>query len=226
MGELDGAIKRRVLKALLRARTEDELSLTRLSRDVGVPRDVVKNVLVDLKDLVTLEDGRVRIKGDNRVRIAVLCLSLGADVSFVARYLDWREFERFTSSILEAYGYTVYRGFRFKATGRRWEIDILALRRPVMLCLDCKHHLRQNWSMLRRAALEELNRAEALKNALEGLKLDPKPSGGWWILPVLVTLFKPKYRVYEGVPIVQITELGNFLEELTLYKSLFKTINL
>jgi len=223
---LDQIIKREVLKALLRAKTDEELSLSMLSREIGIPRDVVEEALSSLKNLVNLEDGKVRIGEDDRIRIAVLCLSLGADVSYVARYLDWREFERFTASILEAYGYTVYRGFRFKSMGRRWEIDILALKKPIVLCLNCKHHLRQNWSILRKAALEELSRAEAFKQALKRLKLDPKPSKGWWILPVLVTLFKPRSRIYEGVPIVQITELRNFLEELALYKSFFKTLNL
>lgn len=219
-------VRREVLKALLKAKADEELTLSRLSREIGIPRDTVGEILSGLGSLVELEDGRVRVREDGRVQIAVLCLSLGADISFVARYLDWREFERFTASILEAYGYTVYRGLRFKSMGRRWEIDILALRKPAVLCLNCKHHLRQSWSMLRKAALEELSRAEALKQALKGLKLDPKPSRGWWILPVLVTLFKPRSRVYEGVPIVQITELRNFLEELTLYRSLFKTLNL
>lgn len=219
-------IKREVLKALLKAKKDEELTLKGLSGKIGIPRDLVEKVLSGFENLVDLNDGRVRVNENNRVRIAVLCLSLGTDISFVARYLDWREFERFTASILEAYGYTVYRGFRFKSMGRRWEIDVLALKRPVVLCLNCKHHLRQNWYMLRKATLEELSRTEALKQALKNLKLNPKPSRGWWILPVLVTLFKPRERVYEGVPIVQITEFGNFLEELTLHRSLFKTLNL
>jgi len=219
-------VKREILKAFLKAKIGEELSLSRLSRETGIPKDVVEDVLSSVKDLVDFEDGKVRIMEGNRIRIAVLCLSLGADISYVARYLDWREFERFTASILEAYGYSVYRGLRFKSMGRRWEVDIVALRRPAVLCLNCKHHLRQNWSILRKAALEELNRAEALKQAVKYLKLDPKPSEGWWILPVLVTLFKPRSKVYEGVPIVQITELRNFLEELALYKSFFKTLNL
>jgi len=219
-------VKREILKAFLKAKMGEELSLSRLSRETGIPKDVVEDVLSSVKDLVDFEDGKVRIGEDDRIQIAVLCLNLGADVSYVARYLDWREFERFTASILEAYGYIVYRGFRFKSMGRRWEIDILALKKPTVLCLNCKHHLRQNWSILRKAAREELSRAEAFKQALKRLKLDPKPSKGWWILPVLVTLFKPRSRIYEGIPIVQITELRNFLEELALYKSFFKTLNL
>jgi DNA-binding Lrp family transcriptional regulator len=219
---LEDWVKREVLKALLRIKRSEWWSLTKLSEEANIPVEVVKSVLEDVTDSVIVKDDSVSIAEYGKVQIAILCLNLGADPSYVSRHLDWREFEEFTAKIVDAYGYTVYKNYRFKSVNRRWEIDVLAIKKPVLLCLNCKHFLKQRWSSLRKAALEELERAEALKQALPRLKLEPKPSEGWKILPALVTLITPKSKIYDKIPIVRITELGNFLEELTLYTDSLK----
>jgi hypothetical protein len=214
---LEDWVKREVLKTLLRIKRSEEWSLTKLSEEANMPVEVVKNVLMEVADFVTVKDDATSIAGYGKVQIAVLCLNLGADPSYISRHLDWRGFEEFAAKIVDAYGYAVYKNYRFKSVNRRWEIDVLAIKKPVLLCLNCKHFLKQRWASLKKAALEELERAEALKQALPRLKLEPKPSEGWKILPALVTLIAPKSKVYDKIPIVRITELGNFLEELALY---------
>jgi len=214
---LENWVKREVLKALLRIKRSEWWSLTKLSKETNTPVEVVKNVLMEVADFVTVREDSVSIAEYGKVQIAILCLNLGADPSYISRHLNWREFEEFTAKIVDAYGYIVYRNYRFKSVNRRWEIDVLAIKKPVLLCLNCKHFLKQRWASLRKAALEELERAEALRQALPRLKLEPKPSEGWKILPALITLVAPKSKVYDKIPIVRITELGNFLEDLALY---------
>ena len=217
MRSLENWVKREVLKALLRIKRSEWWSLTKLSKETNTPVEVVKNVLMEVADFVTVREDSVSIAEYGKVQIAILCLNLGADPSYISRHLNWREFEEFTAKIVDAYGYIVYRNYRFKSVNRRWEIDVLAIKKPVLLCLNCKHFLKQRWASLRKAALEELERAEALRQALPRLKLEPKPSEGWKILPALITLVAPKSKVYDKIPIVRITELGNFLEDLALY---------
>ena len=217
MRSLENWVKREVLKALLRIKRSEWWSLTKLSEETNTPVEVVKNVLMEVADFVTVREDSVSIAEYGKVQIAILCLNLGADPSYISRHLNWREFEEFTAKIVDAYGYIVYRNYRFKSVNRRWEIDVLAIKKPVLLCLNCKHFLKQRWASLRKAALEELERAEALRQALPRLKLEPKPSEGWKILPALITLVAPKSKVYDKIPIVRITELGNFLEDLALY---------
>ncbi|MBS7617018.1 hypothetical protein KEJ25_00120 [Candidatus Bathyarchaeota archaeon] len=214
---LENWVKREILKTLLRIKRSEEYSLTKLSEETKISVETIKDALMEITDAVTVKNDTISIAEHGRVQIAILCLNLAADPSYISRYLDWREFEDFTAAIVNMYGYMVYRNYRFKSMDRRWEIDILAIKKPVLLCLNCKHFLKQSWTSLRKAALEELERAEALKQALPGLKLQPEPSKGWRILPAIVTLLTPKFKIYDKIPVVKVTELRNFLEELTLY---------
>lgn len=210
-------MKCEVLKALLRIKRSESLSLTKLSEETRIPVETVRDILTEIADLVTIKNDVISIVEHGRVQIAILCLNLAADPSYVSRYLDWREFEDFTAKIIDAYGYTVYRRYRFKSIDKHWEIDILAIKKPILLCVNCKHFLKQTWSSLRLAALKELERAEALRQVLPRLKIKPKPSRGWKILPIIVTLLTPKFKFYDRIPIVKVTELGNFLEELIFH---------
>ncbi|MBS7610709.1 hypothetical protein KEJ27_00630 [Candidatus Bathyarchaeota archaeon] len=214
---LENWVKREILKTLLRIKRSEEYSLTKLSEETKISVETIKDALMEITDAVTVKNDTISIAEHGRVQIAILCLNLAADPSYISRYLDWREFEDFTAAIVNMYGYMVYRNYRFKSMDRRWEIDILAIKKPVLLCLNCKHFLKQSWTSLRKAALEELERAEALKQALPGLKLQPEPSKGWRILPAIVTLLTPKFKIYDKIPVIKVTELRNFLEELTLY---------
>ena len=215
--DLENWVKREILKTLLRIKRSEEYSLTKLSEETRIPVETIKDALMEIADIVAVKNDTISMTKYGRVQIAILCLNLAADPSYISRYLDWREFEDFTAAIVNMYGYMTYRNYRFKSMDRRWEIDILAIKKPVLLCLNCKHFLKQSWASLRRAALEELGRAEALEQALPRLKLQPKPSKGWGILPAVVTLLTPKFKIYDKIPVVRVTELGNFLEELTLH---------
>lgn len=210
-------MRREVLKTLLKIKRTEDWSLTKLGEEARAPVETVRSILTEIADAVILKDDVVSIAEHGKVQIAIRCLNLAIDPLYISRYLDWREFEDFTAALVDAYGYAVYRSYRFKSINRRWEVDILAIKKPILLCLNCKHFLKQSWSSLRRAALEELERAEALRQALPKLKLEPKPSKGWRILPTIITLLTPKFKFYDKIPIVKVTELGSFLEELSLH---------
>ncbi|MEM2302618.1 MAG: hypothetical protein QXM89_00885 [Candidatus Bathyarchaeia archaeon] len=215
-------VKREVLKTLLKIKRTENWSLAKLSEETRVPVEIVRSILTEIADAVVVKDDTVSIADHGKVQIAIYCLNLATDPLYISKYLNWREFEDFTAAIVDAYGYVVYRSFRFKSINRRWEVDILAIKKPILLCLNCKHFLKQSWSSLRRAALEEFERAEALRQALPKLKLEPKPAKGWRILPTLITLLTPKFKFYDKIPIVKVTELRSFLEELPLHADSLK----
>ncbi len=54
-----------------------------------------------------------------------------------ASSIGWREFENLVSEIFISHSFSVRKNFRFKAN-RRHEIDLLATRRDMVLCVDCK----------------------------------------------------------------------------------------
>ncbi len=147
-------------------------------------------------------------------------LRSGAKLEEVIEELSWKDFEEICAEILEVHGYCpVLRGFRFKHSGRRFEIDVVAVREWLIVCVDCKH-----WgirpgrtSALKRAAEKHYERVKAFASCLSssppaGLKIASEEA---ILVPVVVTLFDvPVTLSPRGVAIVPVFKFNSFAEEL------------
>jgi len=80
----------------------------------------------------------VEAKRAQRIALAIHALKLGADLENVCRLLDWDEFEQVIFLALKVNRYKVKKNFRFKWNNRKWEIDVLGLKKPLIICVDCK----------------------------------------------------------------------------------------
>lgn len=100
------------------------------------------------------DDGFLRATHGQRLRIAVEAVNAGAGVERVSRALGWQEFEDISAYIFEENGFSVRRRFRFKAQGRRMEIDIVACRSPHIVCAECKRWSRGLIGSAARRAVE------------------------------------------------------------------------
>lgn len=170
------------------------------------------------KGLIEFSDGKIFVNSLNRLKIAVEAINLGVDFEKVCRLLDWKEFEEFSSIILEHNGYLTFKKFIFKeGKGKRWEIDVLGVKNSVILCLDCKGW-RYGWykSKLSSAAEKHFERVKALSKELPNLalKLRIKRNESFIILPLLITLADVSYKNINGSLIVSILRFKSFLYEL------------
>lgn len=170
--------------------------------------------------LLEIKGGKIHADYSKRLMMAVEALRFGADPEKVSRLLDWREFERLSSSILERNGYEAFLHlvFRDGETGRRREIDVLGVKEFLILCLDCKSW-RRGWykSRISLAAKEQLERSEALSRELPSLARKLKLSrrrGEYRIIPLVLTLADVPYRILEGSLVVPILRFRAFLYEL------------
>ena len=143
----------------------------------------------------------------------------GARLEEVMEELSWRDFEEICAEIFEVNGYSpVLRGFRFKLGQRRFEVDVIAVRDWLAVCVDCKH-----WgirpgrtSALRRAAEQHLERVrclgEGLKMASVSLKLSVDKAV---LIPAIVTVFDVPLIPSRGeVPIIPIFKFNRFTQEI------------
>ena len=147
-------------------------------------------------------------------------LRSGAKLEDVVEELSWRDFEEICAEILEVNSYhPVLRGFRFKFGRSRFEIDVVAVREWLVVCVDCKH-----WSIrpgrtsaLKRAADKHYERVKALASCLSSsppaeLKIAYQKAT---LVPVVVTLFDvPSALSPGGVAIVPVFKFNSFAEEL------------
>ncbi len=151
---------------------------------------------------------------EERIELALKALNLGGDPIEICKLLDWREFENLSVEAFQLNGYSVINNLTFSSNKKRFQIDLIASKNNSILCIDCKHWMYFHWfSRIKDAAKSHLNRTRAISNEIQILspKLGLKSSKRIFIVPVIVTLSDPRRNIIEGVPIVSILKLEDFI---------------
>jgi len=190
-----------------------------LVTSVRIGRASIEEVLRDLHDkgLVTLGGEEVIVSPEQRMRIAVAAVAQGSDAETISRHLRWQEFELLADRVLVRSGYATKTHFVFRQAGRRFEIDVLGAKEPLLLCIDCKHW-QYGWapSRISAAATNQLLRVTSLSQTLR--KYESSLGMSQWksvrMLPVLLTLADVSSRIVGGVPTVPALRLRTFLSEV------------
>jgi len=213
------AVERNILISILKLTKSGPAAKELVARDANVPAQVTEEVLKKFRDaeLVKLKDRAIEVSSNQRAKIAIHAIKSGADFERVCRVLEWIEFENLAATAFEANNFAVKRRFRFKWAQRRWEIDVLGCREPLIACVDCKRWS-HGWrgSAIRKAAEAQALRTKVLAEALPSLQ--KKIGLVQWrqatLIPVVLSLIPGPLKFYNKVPIVPILQIQNFLNEL------------
>jgi Holliday junction resolvase-like predicted endonuclease len=211
-------IKTDVLISILKLTNSGPAAEEAVAMDANVPVHIANDVLKGLHEigLIECENGKIEVSSNQRVKLAIHAINHGTDVERVCKVLEWKEFENFAATAFETNNFAVKRRFRFKASGRRWEIDVLAYSEPTVICVDCKRW-RRGWgnSAIRKIVESQAQRTKVLAESFYFLQrrigLD-----GWRqavLFPVILSLFPGPVKFYKKVPVVPILQLQNFLDE-------------
>ena len=215
-------IERDLLISLLKLTEDGPVLIEYVNRDVRIASNIVKKLLKKLQneDLINLKKDFVEVDTGNRLRLAVKAVTLGADVEHVSALLRWQEFEDIAAVALERNGYVTLKNVRFKHGGRRWETDVVACRKPLVLCVDCKRWQRGlKPSALRMIVEAQVNRARALADMLPSpaLKIECVKWNKAKFVPVVLSLMPSSYKFFDNVPVVPVLQLQDFLTQLPAY---------
>jgi Holliday junction resolvase-like predicted endonuclease len=167
----------------------------------------------------------IEVTPAQRVRLALYSLRLGADFQKICDLLSWREFENIAAQAFEDNGYEVLRNFHLQHNSKRWEIDLIGLKKPLVLCVDCKHWKR-GWrqSATSNAVRAQIERTEALSKTLGNYRQKIKVDA--WetvtLIPVIMSLTLGPYKVYDDVPVVPVLQLQDFINELPAHVPILK----
>jgi predicted transcriptional regulator/Holliday junction resolvase-like predicted endonuclease len=213
-----------VIISILRHTNSGPVAAEAVAVDANVPVQVANNVLMGLREigLVEYANEQVELTSNQRVKLAIHAINHGMDVERVCKVLEWKEFENFAATAFEENSFAVKRRFRFKASGRRWEIDVLAYSEPIIVCVDCKRW-RRGWgnSAITRVAAAQAQRTEMLAKNLQDIQRDIGLDG--WknatLFPAILSLFPGPVKFYGNVPVVPILQLQNFLDEFRGHKT-------
>ncbi len=220
-------VERELLISLLKLTKDGAVLIEDVNRDYRIASDIARKLLEKLQneDLLNLQGATVKVTSDNRLRLAVKAVSLGADVERVSAFLSWQEFEDIAAIALERNGYAVVKNVRFKRAGRKWEMDIVGCKKPLVVCIDCKH-----WghglspSALKRIIEAQVERARALAESLPNVSLEIECAK--WnkakFIPVVLSLTQGRFKFHDRVPIVPVLQLQDFLSQLPAYTESLK----
>jgi hypothetical protein len=224
------SIERRVLLSLLEMTKEGPISKTLVSKNARVPLQVGEQLLQKIAHdgLAQLQGKKAAASPNQRVRIAIRAIKLGGDSESACRALKWDEFEAITATAFLVNNFTVKKRFRFKGAGRRWEIDIVGCKEPIIACADCKHWRRGlGRSAAIRVAEAQIERTRALATVHS---LHRKLRLTDWrratLVPMILTLTRPPLKFHRKTPIVPILQLQDFLNELPAYIDTLKNFPL
>jgi len=211
-----------LLISILNLTRDGPVSQKLINNEANLPAALVEELLRKLQDdgLVYLHESILEVTSVQRLRLAVRALKSGGDPERVSGFLQWKEFEGIAAVAFESNGYTVVRNLHFKHGGRRWEIDIVGLKSPIVVCLDCKHwHHGLQRSAAEKIAEQQTIRTRALVMSLPNpaVKIEFLSCGTAKFLPAVLSLTFGEFKFYKGVPVVPVLQLQDFLNQLPAY---------
>jgi len=212
-------VERNILISVLKLAKTGPIQVKLVSRDAHIPIQVADEVLRKLSDarLIKYVGQLIEASPNQRARMAIHAVKLGADLERVCNVLEWKEFENIAATAFEANNYAVKTRFRFKWAGRRREIDVLGCKEPLVACVDCKqwHH---NWrrSAIIKTVELQVERTRTLAKALVSLR-ESVGLVNWReaiLVPIILSLVPSPFKFYNNVPVVPVLQLPDFLNEL------------
>ncbi len=213
------SIEREMAISILKLARTEPVKHESINGDAKIPSTSGLNLLRKMQNegLINLYGEGVETDSIQRLQLAVRAIELGADPERVASFLEWAEFEKMTANILEMNGYNVTQNLRFKQSAKRWEIDVVACRKPLVICIDCKHWHRTMFNAsLQKIVAQQVLRAESLAQSLPNLQIN-LPCSTWQagtVMPLVLSLLTGRFKFCGNVPVVSLLQLQDFLTQL------------
>jgi len=228
------SVERNLVISILKLTQKSAVLTENVNRDAHIPSATSRKLLQKLQNegLIYLKQDSIEVESNGRLKLAVKAASLGADLEHISNLLCWQEFEEIAAFALKNNGYEVSNNVRFKNAARRWEIDVVGCKKPLVICIDCKH-----WqhgiapSVLKRLVDSQVERTRAFADSLPNpsLKLECSKWSEAKFIPSILSLIPSSFKFYDKVPIVPILKLQDFLNQLPCYvesmKLFSKTFN-
>jgi Holliday junction resolvase-like predicted endonuclease len=212
---IEGELILSVLKLTKKGLIQKDLVAKDAHTSVAVADELLRTL--HTKGLIQLNGNILEIAPSQRLQLAIEAVKQGVDIEHASRFLEWKEFENMAAIAFEINRYTVKRNFHFKANDKRWEIDLLACKQPLITCVDCKHW-QHHWSRasITKTAETQVERTKALADSLQDFaeKLGLSNWTRATLIPIVLSLIPSAFKFHNDTPIVPILQLQSFISEL------------
>lgn len=222
MSVLNPESKRIILQFILDVTKDGAFDLKDTKEKLIITDETLHSILAELEQggFIQVRENVIEASVEQRLELAIYAIKLGADFEKVSNSLGWLEFEELVAHVFRENGYNTKSRYRFKAEGRRWEIDVLATSYPYIVCAECKHYTSGMGNTTARNIIEiHIEKTRVLSENIGRLK---KKMGvqGWKnaiLVPITLTLSPTKMNIYRRMPSVGVFMLPSFLSEFSGY---------
>jgi hypothetical protein len=153
-----------------------------------------------------LSDGSVVFSFEHKLETILLAMNKGCDPERLSKKMHWKDFELFTSQLIESAGYSIERNVIL--TKPRIQIDVIGFYRNIALLIDCKHWMKVHGFNIAKFSSNQIRRAEIFLEKRKDIES---------AIPIIVTLYDSYYNFFERVPIVPISKFKEFLQNFPFY---------
>ncbi|MHC1636898.1 MAG: restriction endonuclease [Candidatus Nezhaarchaeales archaeon] len=191
------------------------LELKNLPVDSITALEISEEVLYELKaqGIINIESGMIKVV--NPIGLAIEAIRLGIDIEAASRWLSWRDFEKFCVEALTNHNFKVKAPLRFKCDKKRYEVDVVAAKHKIVLCLDCKHWKMRGYQSykIKEAAIKHLDKCLKLAELTSTLRdAGLHVQSGDLLIPLIVTLMDLGFRSpVNEVLVIPIFKFNSFL---------------
>lgn len=194
----------------------------------------VEDLLIDQENnLFTNLENKIidKLKSENilsKDSIYLAAIQSNCPLEKITKLISWYDFEKLTGKILDQAGWEVKINFRYFGEGgqnqnrHRYEVDVIAWKKPFVLLIDNKRHAKTSKSYLSDAVHKQQSRAYELFEIIPIIH-DMKEIG-WskkWdkaiLLPLIVTWREHGLIDIKNTPIIPSSSLFDLLTNLRLY---------
>lgn len=153
-----------------------------------------------------LSDGSILFSGKDKLDTILLAINNGCDPERLSKKIRWKDFELFTSQIIESMGYPFERNVVF--TKPRIQIDVIGFYHKIALLIDCKHWMKIHGFDIAKFSSNQIRRAEIFLDKRKDIES---------AIPIIVTLYENNCNFFDRVPIVPISKFKEFLQSFPFY---------
>jgi len=216
------SIEKSIILSVLKFTKNGPGLIENVKNDAKIPLATALEFLEKLQNdqLIYLKDNLIEANSSSRLKLAAKAALIGVDIEQLSNLLCWQEFEEIVAFALQSNGFTVQTNVHFKHAGRRWEIDVVGCKKPLVVCVDCKHWQRAIApSTLRRIVDNQIERTKAFAGYLPNVAL--KIHCTQWerakFVPVVLSLIPSSQKFFNKVPIVPVLQIQDFITQFPIY---------
>ena len=187
----------------------NNLTLDRFQKLCEITSKAITREVVDYlvnHGIGQLTDGSVVFSCKDKLETILLAMDKGCDIERLSKKIQWKDFELFTSQLIESAGYSFERNVVL--TKPRIQIDVIGFYQKIALLIDCKHWMKSRGFNIVKFSSNQIRRAEIFLEKRKDIES---------AIPIIVTLYEYNCNFFDGVPIVPISKFKEFLQNFPFY---------